>query len=246
MRLEGIAIKRERLVLQNLSVTFSQGKHTVIIGPNGSGKTTMIQLLSGLIKPNAGKVYMEDQQLSNIPVHELARKRAVLEQQHDAMIDRQVLDYVALGRYPHQESDATSLRQAASILENMGLKCYQEAYFTELSGGEQQMIRLARVLAQIQSTGQWLLLDEPVKGLDPAFQQQFMDRIKKLVESGMSVISVLHDIQLATWYADELILLKNGKILAKGAPSVITTEERLYQLYEVPFSKTADGHWYLS
>ena len=222
-------------IVQNVSFEVGKGKVLGILGPNGSGKSTLLKLISGILEPTTGQVYIEQQPMKNYSAKELAKKMAVLPQLHANAFSNTVYDAVSLGRYPHQKGFFASWsKQDEEAVENAmtqtGVKKYRDTMMEFLSGGEQQRVFIAQALAQCS---QVLLLDEPMNHLDIAHQKQILDMIRKeATECGLTVISVFHDINLASLYCDELLLMEQGRVRAYGAPHEVVLQEQIAEVYE--------------
>ncbi|MDQ6421598.1 ABC transporter ATP-binding protein [Paenibacillus sp. LHD-117] len=221
-------------VLKSIDVSFEPGRFYGIIGPNGVGKSTLLGLLAGLEKPDWGTVTLGDRELSAIPRKELARQVAVLQQGGLAPVAFTVREIVRMGRFPYQSwlgaepSDPEPLIDEA--LEAMGLTRLQHRRLHQLSGGERQRVALAKLMVQQPTI---LLLDEPTTYLDIGYQIQLLDKVRSWQrEEGLLVVAVLHDLNLAAMYCDELIALHQGKVLANGKPSDVIEPATIERMYE--------------
>ncbi|MER2189953.1 MAG: adenosylcobinamide amidohydrolase [Solibacillus sp.] len=229
-------------VVQAISFEVAPGKILGILGPNGSGKSTLLKLISGTMKPLSGTVYIEGQALPTYKTKQLAQKMAVLPQLHANAFSNTVYDAVALGRYPHQSSFFASWSEEDELavvraMRDTGVLKYRDTQMEYLSGGEQQRVFIAQALAQ---QSQILLLDEPTNHLDIAHQKQILDMIRRsAAEQNMTVVSVFHDINLASLYCDELLLMENGEIRAYGEPHEVVQESRITKVYDAPITTYA-------
>lgn len=236
----GFSIRSKTLVGQ-CSLALKPGRVTVIIGPNGAGKSTLLKLMSGELKPTAGVVESLGEPVARIPVWRLACRRAVMAQAARLNFPFVVHEVVRLGiegvgrSYPQAEQDMlvkTALEQADVLA--LAARDYQS-----LSGGEQQRVQFARVLCQLQAGRsveplQALLLDEPIASLDLCHQLGLMNAAKALAQGQqVAVLAVLHDLNLAAHYADELIAMDRGRIVARGAPAEVLTPELLLEVFGV-------------
>lgn len=216
----------ERTISQDLLVAIPDGSFTVNVGPNACGKSTLLRALSRLLVPSAGQVILDGRSLRDIPAKEAARRLGLLPQSSTAPDGITVADLVARGRYPHQ----SFLRQWSSADEKAVIAAMDATRVTELSGrlvdelsgGQRQRVWIAMVLAQQTPI---LLLDEPTTFLDIAHQIELMDLLADLNVQGRTIVAVLHDLNHACRYATHLIAMKDGAILAEGAPSAIVTED---------------------
>ena len=225
----------DHAVLKGLSFSVSSGHFTGIIGPNGSGKTTLLKLLARLKKPDAGSVMLEKQALSAFTQNKLARTMAVVAQDTDAAYQFTVEDVVLMGRAPYikrfQAETLTDYEIVHHALEVTGCTHLRDRYVTELSGGERQRVMIARALAQQPKI---LLLDEPTSHLDIGYQQEILDLVKRLsTTEGLTVVAVLHDLNLAAYYCHELVLMHEGVIRASGPPGQVLTADNIEDVYGI-------------
>lgn len=221
-------------LIHNVSVTFEPGKLSLIIGPNGAGKSTLIKTICHQLHPTSGKVHYNGRELSNYSDMELARIRAVLSQNIELAFPMKVWEVVMMGRYPHFTGqpgprDEQACDEAMHFFDVSDMS--QRDYMT-LSGGEKQRVHFARVATQIwypiEDTCRYLMLDEPLTFLDVQYQFHFMDKIKSLLkQNDLVVIGVVHDLDLASKYADQIILLSGGDVLSKGNKYEVLTCENI-------------------
>ncbi|MFQ1699850.1 ABC transporter ATP-binding protein [Loktanella agnita] len=220
-------------VLHDVSHQFAPGKLTVICGPNGSGKSTLLHIASGLVKPTTGAVKLGAHIISEIPAGQRAQRLAMLPQSPEAPSELTVNDLVALGRYAYRKPFAGLSTQDKSAitgaLAKTNLNGLGDRTLAQLSGGQRQRSWIALVLAQ---EAPLFLLDEPTNHLDIAHAFETMLLLQKLVrEENKTVVVVLHDINLMTAFAEEVVLMKAGKIIAAGAYEDAVTEHVLSDLY---------------
>ncbi|MGD9123268.1 MAG: ABC transporter ATP-binding protein, partial [Desulfobacterales bacterium] len=207
-------------VLQRLSFSIDRGEIFIIIGPNGAGKTTLIKLMAGIIKPQSGQIDVLQKPIGSFSQKKLAQVLAYVPQGLPVGFPFSVEETVLLGRAPHQkvlglasEEDLEIVRQTMTFTEVDPLA---RRKLDQLSGGEQQRVLIARALCQ---QPQVILLDEPTASLDLSHQIRIMDLMEKLkAEKGVTVVMVSHDVNLASMYADQLLLLKAGEIVRMGTP----------------------------
>ncbi|WP_332651007.1 adenosylcobinamide amidohydrolase [Lysinibacillus sp. 54212] len=229
-------------IVHNISFTVGQGKMLGILGPNGSGKSTLLKLVSGIIAPTSGTVFIDEKEMQSYSPKGLAKKMAVLPQLHANAFSNSVYETVSLGRYPHQKGFFSSWsdqdeRAVTIAMEQTGVAKYRDTMMEFLSGGEQQRVFIAQALAQCS---QILLLDEPTNHLDIAHQKQILDLIRKeIVECGLTVVSVFHDINLASLYCDELLLMEDGHVRAFGAPHEVIVQREIEDVYKARVSTYA-------
>jgi len=232
-----------QLALNNVRFEIPAGRFCGIIGPNGSGKTTLLKCISGYIKPDTGSVTIGGMGVRGMSTREVARRMALVQQHAALEYEFTVGDIVLTGRNPHMKRWKSETSEdyaiAAKALEEAGIAHLKDRLVTELSGGEWQMMILARALCQQADI---MLLDEPVTGLDIRHQVHIMGTVKRLAaERGISVVCVLHDLNLALAYCDQIALLKNGRLVAEGLPEDVLTRERLEAVYSTKLHMIEDG-----
>lgn len=220
-------------VLRRVDFAVREGECFGVIGPNGSGKTTLLKLLSGLEAPDEGTASIDGRPVTRYKRKELARWLAVLQQDALPPIGFTVREVVAMGRYPFQnwlgEDRAVPEDFLESVLDCMGLTGLADRPVDHLSGGERQRVALAKAMAQQPRV---LLLDEPTTYLDIGYQIQLMDLIRSWQRnSGLTIVAVLHDLNLAAMYCDRLLLLHQGEVSCVGAPRDVLTSERVERVY---------------
>lgn len=221
----------ERKILQDISLQFPDHKFTGIIGPNGSGKSTMLKCLYRVLEPDGGIIYLNDKPLKSYTVKQSAQMQSVLAQHNYYNFDFEVMDVVLMGRSPYknamEDDNAEDYAIANEALQTVGMEKFAHSSFSLLSGGEQQRVMLARALTQ---QTECLILDEPTNHLDIKYQLQLLNIIRK---QGFTVVAALHDLNIAAMYCDELIAMKNGKVLCQGTPKQVLTSEFISELFEV-------------
>ncbi|MBU1122826.1 MAG: ABC transporter ATP-binding protein [Candidatus Omnitrophota bacterium] len=221
-------------VLKNISCAVSESDFLGIIGPNGAGKTTLFKLISKLLKPWQGKIFYNNIDLTKIPLHQLAKTMAVIPQILETPFSFTVNEFVSMGRFPHlsrfenfRHQDYDIVNQSLNLADVSRLSSHR---LTELSGGERQRVIIAQGLAQ---TPKLLLLDEPTAHLDITHQVRILDLLKRLnKQTGLTVIVVMHDLNLASEYCDKIILLKNGEIFKSGSPREVFSYENIEEVYK--------------
>jgi len=228
------------LVLKDLCLEAQPGQVLALIGPNGVGKSTLLRAMARLLHPRRGKVLLAGRDLWHTAPREIARQLALAPQAGGSQSLITVEQAVALGRAPHRgwllPLSAQDRVATDRALEQAGLSSLRDRRVTELSGGEQQRVVLARVLAQ---DPQVLLLDEPTSHLDLKYQSGILGLVHQLAhKDGLTVVISLHDLNLAALYADQLALLGEGRLLALGSPAEVLTRERLSEAYGVPIMVT--------
>ncbi|QTH44626.1 heme ABC transporter ATP-binding protein [Cohnella sp. LGH] len=220
-------------ILRGVDICVSKGQFFGIIGPNGSGKSTLLKLLSGIERPLAGTVEFAGRDLNAYPRKELARLLAVLQQDALPPLGYTVREVVEMGRYPYQSWLGGEKEDPAQlidkVMEQLDLKRLSSRQVAELSGGERQRAALAKTLVQEPGV---LMLDEPTTFLDIGFQLQMMDYIREWRrDNGLTVVAVLHDLNLAAQYCDRLLVLHGGRVAAVGAPAEVLVPELVEEVY---------------
>ena len=235
VRISGLAAGyRGRPVLSGVSLELSPGELVAVVGPNGAGKTTLLRAISGALPPSAGAVYLDGKALGRLSPREVARRLAVVEQRPQVGFDFTVRELVELGRLPHLKfPDRLTPRDAEAVEEALaavGLSELSGRRFSTLSGGEKQRVFLAIALAQ---EPQVLLLDEPTAHLDVRHQLELMELVAERAQEGLAVLAAMHDLNLAAAFADRMILLVEGRVLAQGRPEEVLTRENLRTAFGV-------------
>nr|WP_196792220.1 ABC transporter ATP-binding protein [Motilibacter deserti] len=230
--------------MREAGLTARPGQVLGLIGPNGSGKTTLLRTLYASLKPSQGTVLLDGTDLRKVPTREAATKLAVVVQEHGGDMPLLVSEMVMLGRTPHlaafQRATDRDAAIAADALARVGVSHLAGRPFVGLSGGEKQRVLLARALAQ---QAEHLLLDEPTNHLDIRYQHEILDLVRSL---GITAVVVLHDLNLAARYCHELVLLKQGRVVAAGTPDEVLVPEVLEPVYEVEVRRVdVDGELHL-
>lgn len=235
-------------ILHDVSAVFEPGKLTMIIGPNGSGKSTLLKIISNEISDYTGSVHYDSKILHKKDKQNIAKVRAVLSQESELAFPLSVEEVVMMGRYPHfslkpSVKDADICKQA---LEKMKMSAFGERNYLTLSGGEKQRVHFARVMAQIweqpQDKYRYLLLDEPIASLDLNYQHEFLKITKEIALQNTVTVAVIHDINLALQYADRVLLIHAGKVVAYGNPTEVINPENLFKLYGLKCRVITDPH----
>jgi iron complex transport system ATP-binding protein len=228
-------------ILEDVSLRLKGGEVLALLGPNGAGKSTVRKILSGDLPPTSGEVLMNEKPLSEWTFVERAKVRAVLPQDSSLNFPFSVMEVVLMGRAPHLLQGSESKKDyeiARAALEAVDASKLEERIYPTLSGGERQRVHLARVLAQIwepSETGKnrCLLLDEPISNVDIAHQHQTLKIVRKFAREEVAVLIILHDLNLAAQYADQILMIKEGKIVAQGKPEKVLTPGIIRQTFQV-------------
>ena len=224
----------ERRVLDGVSLEVARGERFGLLGPTGSGKSTLIRLLSGVLRPTGGRVEVGGRELGSFDARERARKIAVVPQETALDFPFSVLEVVLMGRTPHLggfgfEGDR-DVAAAERAMERTGVADLAARFFHELSGGEKQRVVIARALAQ---EAEILLLDEPTTFLDIRHVVEIFDLLAMLSdEQGITLVVVLHDLNLAALYLQRMAFLKAGRLHASGAPEDVLSYQTIREVYE--------------
>ncbi|WP_406209761.1 ABC transporter ATP-binding protein [Kitasatospora sp. NBC_01560] len=226
----------DRAIATELSVAVPDDSFTVIVGPNACGKSTLLRAFARLLKPAAGRVLLDGEQIGALPSKELARRLGLLPQSSTAPDGITVADLVARGRYPHQglfrQWSHEDERIVADSMVATNVDALADRFVDELSGGQRQRVWLAMAIAQQTPL---LLLDEPTTFLDIAHQVEVLDLCARLhQEQGRTLVAVLHDLNQATRYATHLIAMRDGAVVAEGVPSEIVTADLVEQVFDLP------------
>lgn len=220
-------------ILDGVDFTAQPGEVTAIVGPNGSGKTSLLRVMTGE-ENAAGQVHLNGHLVSPKTAHNLASLRGVLPQQTRVAFPFKASEIVRIGHQSGIHADQQTVPEQA--LAAVGLSGYGPRYYQELSGGEQQRVQLARVLAQIWEPVQedqpcWLFLDEPVASLDIGHQLDIMQIARDFAQGGGGVVVVMHDLNLTSMYADKIVLMKAGKVISHGTTQNVLLDDILSEAY---------------
>ena len=236
-----------KTLLQDVDIAVQAGEVLGLLGPNGAGKTSLLRVLAGVLEADAGETFIGEQPMSAVSRQERARSVAYLAQDAEVHWPLSVTSVVALGRLPHRRGlaalSATDNDAIARALRSTQTLQLADRRLNTLSGGERMRVLVARMLA---TEADVLLADEPVTGLDPFFQLEFMDLFTNEAAAGRGVVLVLHDLALALRYCDRVVLLDGGRVAAEGTPASVLTEAALQQTYGVTsVSGTHEGQPYV-
>ncbi|BCN28790.1 iron ABC transporter ATP-binding protein [Anaeromicropila herbilytica] len=229
--------KDHKNILEKINITFDKGNIYGIIGPNGSGKTSFIKNLLHFVEPDKGNIMIEDVNLLDYRRKDLAKKIALVPQNTTMDSSFLVYDVVMMGRVPYQKRFAEASQSDIDIVtEAMILTdCYsfKDKEVDMLSGGEAQRVLTARAIAQ---DTEWLILDEPTASLDVKHQIELMESLVKLKKhKNKTIITVLHDINIAATYCNQIIMMKDGKVHSHGKTEEVLTKDKLREVYEINF-----------
>lgn len=238
-------------LISDVSLSFEPGKLHLIIGPNGAGKSTLIKVLARLLRPQSGKIQYDGADIEMTSEADLAKRRAVLSQAVEIAFPLTVREVVMMGRYPHfgGRPGPTDEKIVDEMVELFDVGEFSDRDYQTLSGGERQRVNFARVLAQLwrltsdpqRSAGsstktlcQFLFLDEPLTFLDVRHQIDFMKKVRSFAEApDVVTVGVVHDLNLAARFANQVIMMNHGRVVAKGTATEVLTEENIREVFQV-------------
>jgi len=243
------AVGQKRLI-EDISVSFGPGKLHLLIGPNGAGKSTLIKVLARLLRPQNGSIHYEGVDIRDAREADLAKHRAVLSQAIEVAFPLTVREVVMMGRYPHFGGRPGPADESIvdEVMAHFDVTEFSARDYQTLSGGERQRVNFARVLGQLWRDGhenrsqdgssrptcRYLFLDEPLTFLDIRHQIDFMKKVREFTNlPDVVTVGVVHDLNLATRFADQLVLLDGGRVIAHGAPAVVLTQDNIRKVFTV-------------
>jgi len=226
-------------ILRDVNLDLESGTCCVLLGPNGAGKSTLMRLASGYEQPTNGKVLLDGRALTSLSLAERARHLAVLTQRNSLDFPFTAAEVIAMGRTPY---GIPSLDRAGETIVD-ALNIDVDRVYTQLSGGEKQLVQLARIFSQVWERGPdaCLLLDEPMTALDLKHQKDVLGLLRKFSREGTSQMIVMHDINLAAEVADVIVLMSGGQLMGIGPAPEVLTPEALERTFQVPMAVLQDG-----
>ena len=225
-----------KAVVNNVSFQIKRGKITSFIGPNGAGKSNVLGMMSRLLKKDSGEVFIDGKEISKWDTKELSKVMGILKHSNHLNVRLTIRDLVAFGRFPHSQGNLTAEDQIKidEALAYMQLEDIQHKFLDELSGGQRQRAFIGMVLAQDTD---YIFLDEPLNNLDMKHSVQIMKMLRRITdELGKTVVIVIHDINFASCYSDEIIALQDGEIAVTGTVDDIMQASTLSKLYDMDFN----------
>ena len=242
LNLKSINLKLDdRQILKNVSLEINEGEIVSVIGPNGAGKSTLLNVLTGDISPDSGNTIYDNKHLNKVSIQERAFTRSVMSQMQTLVFNFNVKDVVEMGWLQRGNSDFSSNFSMAfeAVTKECNVHNLVHRNFNTLSGGEQRRVHFARTLLQLWRPSQsndprYLLLDEPTANLDLSSEMLLMNILKARASSNVGILVILHDLNLASHFADKIAIMKDGEIKAFGKPEEIMTDDFLTSIYEVP------------
>lgn len=218
-------------ILKGINIEVDNKEFVGIIGPNGSGKSTLLKCIYRILKPSEGVIKLDGINMKNISIKESSKKLSVLSQHNNYNFDFTVKEIVLMGRAPYKKFMERDNKEDYDIvndaLEKVDMLEFKYRSFQSLSGGEQQRVILARALAQKPKC---LILDEPTNHLDIKYQLSLLNIVKSL---NLTIISAIHDLNIASMYCDRLFVMKNGRIVGMGTPQEVLTKEFIKEIYDI-------------
>ena len=255
LNLESVSLKLDnRQILKDVSLEINEGEIVSVIGPNGAGKSTLLNVLTGDINPDSGEISYDNKQLKQISIQERAFTRSVMSQMQTLVFNFNVKDVIEMGWLQRGNSDFSN--NFSMAFENVTKECNVHNLihrkFNSLSGGEQRRVHFARTLLQLwrpseSNDPRYLLLDEPTANLDLSSEMLLMNILKKRASLNVGILVILHDLNLASHFADKIAIIKDGEIMAFGEPEKIMEDAFLTSIYDVPIKVKHDPlrvHYY--
>lgn len=227
-------------ILKGVDVSVEYGDMLVIVGPNGAGKSTLLNVLANEISRNTEDIYFKLKRFSEWDFANLSKNKAKFSQHYNGDIPLPAWEVVLMGRYPYFDSIPRNadLLAAEEAMKEVGVWELKDREYNSLSGGEKQRVHLARVMAQLRNevAHKLVLLDEPLNNLDVKHQYQVLELMAAFARQGNTVVTVLHDLNLAARFATKVLMMKSGSVLAQGAPAEVLTPETISEAYGFPCS----------
>lgn len=223
----------DKMILTGTNLEIAGGELVSIVGPNGTGKSTLVKCMNGLLKAQRGEIKIDNADVKKITRKQIAKKVSYVPQASTSLFNLNVFDMVLFGRRPHTtwRSSREDRVKALKALKILNIEDLALNNFNELSGGQQQKVIIARALAQETEI---IILDEPISNLDIRHQMEVMDTIRELVDkAGISAVMVAHDLNIATRYSDRIVIMNKGEIIAVGKPEKVLTKESIADVYGV-------------
>lgn len=229
-------IYNQKSVVEDVSLKIEKGTITSFIGPNGAGKSTLISMISRLISQDGGEITIGGEDVRTVKNGDLAKKISILKQSNSVNLKLTVKELVSFGRFPYSQGrlNKEDWEKIDEAIDYMELRSMQDKYLDELSGGQRQRAHIAMVIAQ---DTEYILLDEPLNNLDMRHSVQIMKTLRRLVdELDKTIVIVIHDINFASCYSDQIVALKDGKIVKQGPTCDVINECVLKDIYDMDFN----------
>lgn len=225
---------RSKKILDDVSLAVTPGRFTSVVGPNGAGKSSFINIISNASSRHTGEVKINGAAITGYTSKELSRIRAVMAQQSTLQFSFSVHEIISLGRYAHDTTEAHNRTVIDEVIDITGLRELVSRNYLTLSGGERQRVQLARVLAQVWDETlypRYILLDEPTSSMDIAQQQHMFGIIKSTCTRNIGVLAIVHDLNLAAQFSDDICMISNGKLLKAGVVEQVFTKENIEETF---------------
>lgn len=237
----------ESVVVDGVDLTIPAGGMTCLIGPNGAGKSTLLSIIGRLLGADAGRVLVDGLDVAESPSREVAKRLAMLRQENHLAVRLTVRDLVSFGRFPHSRGRLTAEdeRHIDEAITQLELEPFEGRFLDELSGGQRQRAFVAMVLAQ---DTRYLLLDEPLNNLDMRHARSMMGRLRRAAdELGTTIVVVVHDVNAASAFADHVIAMRDGVVVAEGTPDEVIRAEVLESVFDTPLEvHEVGGHRFVT
>ena len=220
-------------ILKDVCIELAASEMLGVVGPNGAGKSTLLRCIDRILKPQRGSILLDEREIKEMSRMELAKKMGYIPQSSAQVFPATVFDTVLMGRRPHigWRSNEKDMKKVLETLQMLNIKSFAMRDINELSGGQQQKVFIARALTQEPDV---LLLDEPTSNLDIKHQLEVMDIIKNIVrEKGIAAIMAIHDLNLASRYADRIVMMNGGEVFDAGDAAAVLTPENIKHVYDV-------------
>jgi iron complex transport system ATP-binding protein len=218
-------------IVDSVTLSAADGEFVGLLGPNGSGKSSLLRTIYRLLKPQAGAILLDDANVWQLSAHEVARRMAVVTQEHTGDFDFSVFEMVLMGRNPHKgmfdRDTDTDFQLVQEALHRVDMASFAQRSFLTLSGGEKQRVLIARALVQ---QARFLVLDEPTNHLDIHYQLSILELVRQV---RVTTIAALHDLNLAAYYCDRLYVLKQGQVVESGTPEQVLRPDLIREVYGV-------------
>lgn len=227
----------KKTILRGCNLHVKPGTFTAIVGPNGAGKSTFLKILAKDATANSGEVNLNGQNINRLNSADLSKIRAVMPQHTNISFPYNIEQVIEVGRFPYKTSRRENDAVIDAVIKHNQLDGYRKRVYQTLSGGEQQRVQLARIMAQVwdkTTFPKYLLLDEPTSDLDIHHQHALLNTAKELCQKNMGIVAVLHDLNLAAQYADNIVLMKDGAIYKQGPCNQTLTKENIEEVFDHP------------
>jgi iron complex transport system ATP-binding protein len=236
---------REKIILRDVSITLHPGKFTAVVGPNGAGKSTLLKVMSNELTSFHGDVSINGKEIQQYKPKELSLVRAVLPQSATLQFAFTVEQVVMLGRYAHATTTEENVRIVKDVMALTNIASFKDRNYLHLSGGEKQRVQLARVLVQVWDETvypRFILLDEPTSSLDIAQQQNILRLAKRVCNRNIGVMAIVHDLNQAVQYADDIYFIRDGKVIAAGDALHVFTKQNIEDTFNCRVNIYHDPH----